>query len=245
MKAVLITGTEAGAGKTGVAQALARRLMAGGRRVVALKPVETGCSDANAGGEDGALLAATTGQRKPREALHRFAAVIDPALASGVDGEPVDLDALILAIEAFSADADVLLLEGTGGLLTPITWEWTIVELARTLGADALVVGVDRLGVINAVLLTLSALELAGIRVAGVALTTPERPDDSTGLNAPAIARLAGLDRVVVVPGNIDPAGSAEALAPIAGWLLDTPDLVPDVMPPASCQTKLARSRAP
>jgi dethiobiotin synthase len=224
MKSVLVTGTEAGAGKTRVTQALARTMMASGRRVVAVKPVETGCSDATATEEDGARLAATTGQAEPRAALHRFAAVTDPAIATGDGGDPVDLDELILAIEAASAGADVLLIEGTGGLLTPITWEWTIVELARTFGADAVVVGVDRLGAINAVLLTLSALELAGIRVAGVALTTPGRPDDSTGLNAPAIARLAGLDRVVVVPADLDPAVPSDALAPIAGWLLAPPD---------------------
>ena len=223
MKAVLITGTETGVGKTRVTQALARTLMASGRRVVAVKPVETGCSDATAAEEDGVRLARTTGQAKPRAALHRFDAVTDPALATGVDGEPVDLDGLVLDIEASSTDADVLLLEGTGGLLTPITWEWTIVELARTLGADALVVGVDRLGVINAVLLTLSALELAGIRVAGVALTMPGHPDASTGLNAPAIARLAGLDRVVVIPEGAE-TGPGEALAPIVGWLLEPSD---------------------
>jgi len=60
----------------------------------------------------------------------------------------------------------VLLLEGAGGLLSPITWDWSVVELARTLGATALVVGRDRHDVINDALLTLSALELAGVEPA-------------------------------------------------------------------------------
>lgn len=219
MNALFITGTDTGVGKTWVGQALGRALSTAGRRVIAIKPVETGCADATALLEDGALLAAATGQTEPLAALHRFAAPLAPALAAEAEGQTIDLDALILRIEALSAAADLVLVEGTGGLLAPITWEWTVVELARTLGAAALVVGADRLGTINHTLLTLSALELAGLGVAGVVLTAPEMPDPSTGTNAGAIARLAGLDRVMSLPRMSDPAAAARALAPVIEWV--------------------------
>jgi dethiobiotin synthase len=219
MNALLITGTDTGVGKTWVGRALGHALSAAGRRVVAIKPVETGCSDATAATEDAALLAAATGQAEPVAALHRLETPIDPALAAERAHETIDLDALVLRLESLSEGAEVVLIEGAGGLLSPITWEWTVVELARTLGATALVVGADRLGVINHALLTLSALELAGIEVAGVVLTPPGTPDDSTGVNAAAIARLAGIDRVIVLPRMTDPSAAAEAVAPILEWM--------------------------
>ena len=219
MNALLITGTDAGVGKTWVGRALGRALSAQGRRVVALKPVETGWADATAAASDGALLAAATGQAEPLEALYRFEASVAPALAAERAGESIDLDALVLRLEALSEGAEVVLVEGTGGLLAPITWEWTVVELARTLGAAALVVGPDRLGVVNHALLTLSALELAGLEVAGVVLTPPATPDDSTGTNAAAIARLAGIDHVATVPRVADPFAATGSVAPIVEWM--------------------------
>jgi dethiobiotin synthase len=219
MNALLITGTDTGVGKTWVGRALGRALSQAGRRVVAIKPVETGCADATSAGEDGALLAAATGQAEPLAALIRYDDEVAPAVAADAAGEPIDLDALMLRIEALSAGADVLLIEGSGGLLTPIAWEWTMVDVARSLDAAALLVGSDRLGTINHAVMTLSALELAGLEVAGMVLTAPETPDASTGTNAASIARLAGLDRIVSLPRLADPALAGEALAPVIGWI--------------------------
>ena len=219
MTTLLITGTDTGVGKTWIGRALGHALVAEGRRVVAIKPVETGCSDTTMRLEDGAMLAAATGQAEPRAALYRFPAPLVPALAADAAGKAIDLDAMLLRLEALSAGADVVLVEGVGGLLTPMTWEWTVVDLARALGAPALVVAADRLGTINHTLLTLGALELAGLEVAGVVLTAPETPDPSTGSNAAAIARLAGIDRIVTVPRRADPATAGREIQPIIGWI--------------------------
>ncbi len=223
MIALLITGTDIDVGKTWIGRALAGALTAAGRRVVAIKPVETGCGDATAIEEDGALLAAATGQTAPQESLHRFAAPVAPALAAEAEGATVDLDALILQLERLGEGADVMLIEGPGGLLSPITWEWTVVELARALGASALVVGMDRRGVINHAQLTLSALELAGIPVMGLVLTTPESPDATTGSNASAIARLGGIARVATMPRMHDPMGAGAHVAEVLGWMASGP----------------------
>lgn len=218
---VLVTGTGAGVGKTWVTRALARTLQRAGRRVLAVKPVEVGCDTTEDAREDGAVLAETTGQPAPRSALIRFGPPLAPALASGLEAEPVDFDALLLQLEPLRAEADVVLLEGTGGLLTPITWEWNAVELARSLGAVVLVVGRDQAETLNQMLLTLGALELGGVDVLGVVLTPPAEPDASTGLNAGAISRLSGFDRVIQVDRLSDPHSAADrgALALIVDWL--------------------------
>jgi dethiobiotin synthetase len=125
----------------------------------------------------------------------------------------------VLQIEELAVGADVLILEGVGGLLTPITWEWTVVELARAVGAVVLLVAPDRRGVVNHAQLTLSALELAGLPVAGVVVTMPGKPDPSTGTAAEAIARLSGLEQVLELPRTSDPAAAAEFLNPVLAWL--------------------------
>ena len=216
---VLITGTDTGVGKTWVACGLVRALRDAGKRVVAIKPVEAGRSGTPSDWEDGARLARATGQEQPSHAIVRLPHQGAPILAGEGPESPIDYDALLLKLERYLQGTEFGLIEGIGGLLTPLTWEWNATDLARDLGAGALVVAEDRLGTINHTLLTLSALELAGIPCAGVILTTPEATDRSTGLNAPAIARLSGIDRVLVLPRSADPNDSAGTMAEVIGWL--------------------------
>ena len=224
-RAILVTGTNTAVGKTWVAAALARALTGAGLRVLAVKPVETGCDDAPSASEDGAILAGATGQREPARALRRFHAAIAPAQALEREDGSLDFDELVLELERYEAAADVLIIEGVGGLLSPITWEWNIADLAGALGAHALIVASDRHGSINHTLLTLGAAELAGLTVLGVVLTSPRVPDASTGGNAAAIARLSGTARVHVTPWTDDPDTAAAALRDVAEWV--AADLAP------------------
>jgi dethiobiotin synthetase len=216
---VLITGTGAGVGKTWVACALVRALRDLGKQVIAIKPVETGRSGQPSDWEDGVRLAKATGQEQPAQAIIRLPLPGAPVLGGEGVESGIDFDALVLKIERYIDGAEFGLVEGTGGLLTPVTWEWNMTDLARDLGACALIVAEDRLGTINHTLLTLSALELAGIPCAGVVLTTPETPDRSTGVNAAAIARLSGVDRVMAVPRAADPGDAAASMVQVIGWL--------------------------
>ncbi|HEU5051033.1 MAG TPA: dethiobiotin synthase [Gemmatimonadales bacterium] len=216
---LVVTGTDSGSGKTWVTAALARALIAQGVRVVAMKVVDIGCRGEPGEGEDGVRLAQATGQQAPREALLRFRETLTPVLAAEHEGRTVDFDDLLLRIEGYAANADMVLLEGNGGLLTPITWEWCLVDVAQALEARMLVVGSDRLGIVNHALLTLGALELASIPVTDLVLTPPAAPDLSTGTNAPAIARLAGFTRIHSVPRTDDPATAAASLRDVAAAL--------------------------
>jgi dethiobiotin synthetase len=215
----LVTGTDIGVGKTWVGCALARALRDSGKHVIAIKPVETGCSGQPSEEEDGVRLAKATGQSEPAHAIIRLPDSMAPVLSSERAGAEIDFDALVLKIERSVESADYALVEGAGGLLTPVTWEWNMADIARALGASALVVAADRLGTINHTLLTLSALELAGLPCAGVVLTTPEKRDASTGQNAAAIARLSGIDRVVTVVQSSDTGQAAASVLPVLRWL--------------------------
>jgi dethiobiotin synthetase len=140
-------------------------------------------------------------------------------LSSERAGSEIDFDGLVVKIERFAESAEYAIIEGAGGLLAPVTWEWNMADLARVLGARALVVAADRLGTINHTLLTLSALELGGIATVGVVLITPKKKDRSTGENGAAIAQLSGIDRVVTLPRSRVNAAAAASVLPVIDWL--------------------------
>jgi dethiobiotin synthetase len=189
---ILVIGTDIGVGETWVGSSLARALEQAGKAVVAIEP----------------------------HALLGLAQPLASAVTSERSGEEIDFDGLVLKIERYAEQAEYAIIQGAGGLLTPVTWEWNMADVARAVGAVALVVGVDRLGTINHTLLTLSALELAGLPCLGVVLTTPKLEDASTGKNAPAIARLSGIDRVITLPVSTDEQQSAAMLLePVLSWV--------------------------
>jgi len=218
VKTVVIVGSDTGVGKTFVGCGVARALVDIGRRVVAIKPVETGCADEPAPTEDGVQLARASGQRSPRMALRRFRHAITPALAADLEGGAVELAPLRADLARESAAADILLLEGAGGLLSPLAWTWSLIDLALALQATALVVAGDRLGCLNHALLTVQALGQAGIPIAGVVLSAPPVPDASTGGNFTVLRRLLPGRPIAALPRLPLPDGDAR-FPEIARWL--------------------------
>jgi len=212
---LVITGTDTGVGKTFVGCALALALSARSVRVMAIKPIESGCPGPPAAGEDGALLAAATGQPDPVHALVRLPAPLAPAEAADRAGVHLDLEELARRVRALAAGAELALVEGAGGLLTPLTWERDLTDLARALDARVLVVAADRLGAINQTRLVLGALTTAALPLAGVVLSAAAERDGSTGTNAAAIARCSPGPVVVEVPRASDPRDLAAPLAPL------------------------------
>jgi dethiobiotin synthetase len=219
---LLVTGTDTGAGKTVVACALARALTARGRRVVAIKPVESGC--AGGAGEDGVRLAAATGQREPRAALVRLAEPVAPPVAAEREAVELRPHAWEEAARGAAAASDLVMLEGAGGLLSPLAWGYDARDLARALGAGggrvaALVVAPDRLGTLSHCRLVAEALGNGGVVILGFVLVAPEAGDGSTGRNAEALER-CGVGPVATLARLTDPAAvGASHVASAAAWV--------------------------
>ncbi len=191
---IVITGTDFGVGKTWITCALARSLAQRHGAVRAVKLVQTGPSS---GSSDGELLAAATLQASPADALLQYPSPVTAAEAAARSGSEVDVDALLASIRQIAAVADVTLAEGTGGLLAPLTWDCSIIDVARRLGAMAVVAAPDTRGTLNHTLLTLRALAESNVNCLGVALNAFGPGDASTGTNAAALRRLAPGTRVV------------------------------------------------
>lgn len=216
----LIVGTDTLVGKTWVTCALARALLEAGQPVVAVKPIETGCDEASTSAEDGVRLAEATGQVAPRHALVRLAGSAAPAVAASWSGAELDYDNLVSRMRSLATPESMLLVEGAGGLLSPLTWTDNHLDLAHSLDARVLLVAADRRGTINHTLLALRVLAMEKIPVVGVVLNQPGVPDASTRGNAAALVRLVEHVPIVTLPHLADPALAAEAVKEAAGWLL-------------------------
>jgi dethiobiotin synthetase len=216
----LIVGTDTGVGKTWVTCNVARALIDAGQQVVAVKPIETGCEDGASADEDGARLAAATGQNGPKRALVRLPGMVAPAIAADQAGVEVDYEDLVARLRSLATPETLLLVEGTGGLLSPLTWTENHLDLAHSLRARVLLVAADRLGAIGHTLLALQVLNAGKVPVLGVVLNQVGQPDESTRTNAGALVRLAEQTAVITVPFLTDSVQSAEAVKEVAGWLM-------------------------
>jgi dethiobiotin synthetase len=174
---LLVTGTDTGIGKTVVTSAIAAALAARGVRVAVAKPAETGCAPDP---EDALALRAAAGDPSPIEAICPWTLPdpLAPALAAARAGVRIDVDGLVAHLRTRAAAADVLLIEGAGGLLVPLHGTTTFADLASRLPARVVVVVGSRLGAINHALLTLEVLERRGIAIAGYVVNELGPRDD-------------------------------------------------------------------
>jgi dethiobiotin synthetase len=213
---LLVTGTDTGVGKTYVACALVAALRARGRRVAVMKPVETGVEVEP---EDARRLAAAAGDAAPLDDVcpYRLRAPLAPAVAAALEGAAIDVGRIVALASARAATADLLVVEGAGGLLVPLVGRVTWAELAARLGLSLLVVAANRLGTINHVALTARVAAAAGLAVHGFVLSAPAPvADASAATNAEAIAALTGLRCLAVLPHA--PGGAAPGALPL-DWL--------------------------
>ncbi len=220
-----VTGTDTGAGKTIVAAAMAAALRAEGRRVAAFKPVVTGIGepapeDDGAWPADHVLLAEVTGVRPEDVTTATFAPAVSPHLAAELAGTELDLDTLATAARAAGAGADVLVVEGVGGLLVPLTSQHTIRDLAVALALPLVIAARPGLGTINHCLLTVEAARAAGLDVRAIVFTPwPADPPTLERSNRETVARMARVE-VAVLPrvGRADLVAAGAALDP-ERWL--------------------------
>lgn len=220
MSIVVITGTDTEIGKTEVGCGLATALCRAGARVCAVKPVESGVpSPAPDPREDGVRLARAAGQAAPGAAFVRLRTPVAPPVAADREGVTLEPARWLEQIAQRSAAVDITLVEGAGGLLSPLAWDLTAIDLARALDAHTLVVAPDRLGTLNHTRLTLQALRAARIPVAAVVLSAPATPDDSTGTNAEALRRIEPGLAIHRLPRVADSAEAADHLDLLARQL--------------------------
>ena len=211
---LFITGTDTHVGKTHIAALMIRALRTSGHRVGAYKPVCSGAVRDATGGvywDDIERLRGALGTDCPDDAIcpQRFLAPLAPPLAARAEGRTVDFHQAISGAHWWMGRADLLIVEGAGGLLAPVTQTETVADLARAIGHPLIVVARCGLGTINHTLLTVEAARHRGLPVAGVVLNQ-SHPGDDRALAEANAAEIEGRGAVRVL-GIVD-WGSSDGL---------------------------------
>ena len=157
-KAFFITGTDTGIGKTFFAASLAASLKNKGLSVGVFKPIESGCrvSMGEVIPEDATLLKRASGCRLSMEKIcpYPLKKALTPALAAGEENVRVDPNKMASLFEEIVDSHDVTIVEGAGGLMSPLFDDWTVLTLVRRLKLPVISVVGSRLGAINHALMT-------------------------------------------------------------------------------------------
>jgi dethiobiotin synthetase len=173
---LFVVGTDTAVGKTFVASRIAAALQREGLRVGVYKPAASGCRREGKSLVSDDALALWDAAGRPAT-LHdvcpqRFAAPLAPHLAAKEERKEIDPALLRRGIEFWRLRSDIVVVEGAGGLMSPIGETEYIADLAEHFGYPLVVVVPNRIGAINGTLLTLitAAARPVPLPIAGIVL---------------------------------------------------------------------------
>jgi dethiobiotin synthetase len=205
MSGFFFTGTDTGVGKTLIAGAIARALSLQGRRVGVMKPFESGCrrDGATLVPADALFLRNMAGSQDDLALIcpYAFERPLAPGIAARLEQAPISLEKVQKIYNQLSAQYDVMLVEGAGGLMVPISEEQLIIDVIGLLKLPLIIVARTALGTINHTLLTVREAQRAGIRVCGIILNkvSPE-PDEAEDTNPEVIRKFSNVPLLGQVP---------------------------------------------
>ncbi len=193
---LFLAGTNTEVGKTHVGAMIARALVADGRRVGVYKPAASGCrreGDALVA-DDAVALWEAAGRPGMLEQVcpQRFLAPLAPHRAAREEGRRVDAALLRSGVDAWRASSEIVLVEGAGGLMSPLSDKDYNIDLAAECGYPLVIVAANELGVINQMLQTVITAQSRApkLPIAGIVLNQAARRDGDASLasNAEEIA---------------------------------------------------------
>ncbi len=219
-RGVFITGTDTGVGKTIVAAALAKHMKSIGLSIGVMKPVTSGCSvvDGALVSDDAELLiwAAESTDNRRDIAPFLLREPIAPSEAAAQDGVRIDHEVLTTAYEKLAAVHDLVIVEGSGGLMVPLIGGYLIADLIIKLNIPLIVVARPNLGTVNHTILTCYAARNLGIKIIGVIINNfPINPGKAEESAPHLISSLAGAPVLGVFPHieTVDPSIAVTELA--------------------------------
>lgn len=193
MNGLFVTATDTGVGKTVITAAVALALADAGVDVAVAKPLQSGNLAADPDG-DAMQLKALAGLDDPVDDMvaYAFAEPLAPLVAARNAGVEVVPDVVVAHVRGLAERHEAILVEGAGGLASPLAEAWTVADLAAALELPLLVVARPGLGTVNHTVLTVKAARSAGLVVVGVVLNgVGPATDASAATNAELIESFA------------------------------------------------------
>jgi dethiobiotin synthetase len=186
-RVLFVAGAHTEIGKTHVACGLLSAARQKGWTVDMLKPVVSGFSLAGwAESDPGRLLRAAARplslQELDRVSPWRFSAPLAPPMAAGLEGRYLPMDQVLAFCRhrIAEATADLMVVEGVGGLMSPIADGATTLDLLQALPGESILVGGSYLGAVSHTLTALEVMMARAARPACVVISEsaePEAPD--------------------------------------------------------------------
>ena len=198
MKRIFIAGTDTGVGKTLIAGALAAALVQKGMKVGVMKPISCG------GRQDADFLIKCSGVFEDPDLVNPivFRHALSPNVAASLERKKIDLKKISRALKILEKKYEVIVIEGCGGLLVPITPGFFVAGLISFMKAGTLLVSRSTLGAINHSLLSLEALTRRRAKVLGVVFNRlnagPLGFAEST--NPRVVSRISGVNSLGMFP---------------------------------------------
>lgn len=204
MTAFFVTGSGTDIGKTWVGAALLRHWSAAGLTPAALKPVATGYDPARPQDSDAAVLISALGVSMDAEAVEaispfRFRAPLSVDQAARREGTRLTVEAVVqTCARALASAPGPWIVEGAGGVMSPLNAGETMLDLAAALGLPVIFVCGSYLGALSHALTGLAVLRARGC--AAPLVVVNETPGSSVGLNETARTLADHRPDVAVLP---------------------------------------------
>jgi dethiobiotin synthetase len=209
MKGFFITGTDTGVGKTLASVALTRALVERGLRVAVMKPVAAGTVKTPEGefNDDALDLLAASNVKASYEDVNPWLlqTPASPHLAARFDGVSIRHERIVGAYIRLAKDADLLLAEGAGGWLAPISATETMADVAERLALPVIMVVGLRLGCLNHALLTRDGIRARGLPFAGWIANRLPTEMPFANANIETLTTRFGVAPMGVIPAGTDP----------------------------------------
>ena len=194
---IFMTGTGTGVGKTAFTALLLAHLREQGVRALAMKPF---CSGGR--GDVRLLQSLQPGELSDTEANpFYYDAPLAPLIAAQQNqGPKVTLREAVLKIQAVKKKCDLLLVEGSGGVLVPLGEDFSVLDLIGALGCSVVIVGQNKLGTINHTMMSFKTIQSIESKEVVCVLIGSKKGDISSFSNAVFLSDRIGPDRVFELP---------------------------------------------
>ena len=203
---LFIAGTGNGVGKTLIAGAIAKILTDNGRKVGVFKPIAAGCNRDWEGliSFDTEFLAtcANSGLSLSTITPVGYITPAAPIVGAAQEGRPMDFDSIAAAYKQICENTDIVIVEGIGGVRTPLTVEFDLLDLAVEFSLPVVVVSRLGQGMINHTLMTIDCIRAAQLKIAGVVLNGYNAVEETVTEQTagPVIAQCSGVNVLCTVP---------------------------------------------